>query len=163
MRPAEAVDVDFIQRLGGKVFHRYGPYDEILVDWFTSDISLTFLAEMENRPVGFAMLSRLKPVWYLPRVSELLAIAVESEKRTLGIGDLLMQKVLREAEEWGVEMLILHTDTENSPGQSLFMKHGFISLDIKKSFYPKGQDALMMYKDIAQKPFQSLIEPQVDF
>jgi ribosomal-protein-alanine N-acetyltransferase len=110
---------------------------------------MTFLALMEGRPVGFAMLSRLKGVWYLPHVSELLAIAVEPEKWKRGIGDLLMKEIQRKAEELEVEMLVLHTAIENLPGQKLFKKYGFVPLDIKKNFYPKGQDAIMMYKDIA--------------
>jgi len=149
VQPAEPVDAHYIRSLGKKVFQQYGPYEEMLVRWFESGITVTFLALMKGRPVGFAMLSRLKGVWYLPRVSELLAIAVEPEKRNRGIGDLLMKKIQRKAEELEVKMLVLHTPTENLPGQKLFKKYGFVPLDIKKNFYPKGQDAIMMYKDIA--------------
>jgi ribosomal-protein-alanine N-acetyltransferase len=149
VRPAKPEDLHYIRSLGKKVFQQYGPYEEMLVGWFESGFTITFLALTERRPVGFAMLSGQKGIWYLPRVSELLAIAVEPEKWKLGIGDLLMKEVQRKAEAEGVEMLILHTAVENLPGQKLFKKYGFVPLDIKKNFYPEGQDALMMYKDIA--------------
>jgi ribosomal-protein-alanine N-acetyltransferase len=149
VRLAKPEDVHYIRSLSKKVFQQYGPYDETLVNWFEAGFTVTFLALMERRPVGFAMLSGIKGLWFLLRISELLAIAVEPEKWKLGIGDLLMKEVHRRAEELEVEMLVLHTGAENLPGQKLFKKYGFIPLDIKKNFYPEGQDALMMYKDIA--------------
>ncbi len=148
VRPAKQEDLDYIRSLSKKVFQQYGPYEQMLADWFESGFTMTFLALMEGRPVGFAMISGPKGIWYLPRVSELLAIAVEPEKWKVGIGDLLMKEVQRKAEAEGVEMLVLHTAVENLPGQKLFKKYGFVPLDIKKNFYPEGQDALMMYKDI---------------
>ncbi len=149
VQSAKPVDVHYVRNLGKRVFEQYGPYDDMLVSWFESGINMTLMALMETGPVGFAMLSRPKGEWYLPRVSELLAIAVEPEKRNRGIGDLLMKGIQRTAEEIEAEKLVLHTAVENLPGHKLFKKHGFIPLDIKKNFYPKGQNAIMMYKDIA--------------
>lgn len=148
VRPARAEDVDYIRSLSRKVFHQYGPYENILARWFESDIAVTLLALMGKRPVGFVLLGRLERKWYPPYVSELLAIAVEPAKWKLGVGDLLMREVLREAKELNVETLVLHTAVENFSGQKLFEKYGFTPLEVKKNFYPKGQDALMMYKDI---------------
>ncbi len=109
VQSAKPVDVHYVRNLGKRVFEQYGPYDDMLVNWFESGINMTLMALMETGPVGFAMVSRPKGEWYLPRVSELLAIAVEPEKK----------------------------------------KRGFIPLDIKKNIYPKGQNAIMMHKDIA--------------
>ncbi|RLB82932.1 MAG: hypothetical protein DRH17_04035 [Deltaproteobacteria bacterium] len=148
LRQARAADVDYIRALSKKVFQQYGPYENILACWFESGITVTLLALMQKRPVGFVMLDRLEHKWYLPRVCELLAIAVEPLRWRLGIGDLLMRGVQRKAKELGIKTLVLHTAAENLPGQKLFKKHEFIPFKIKKHFYPEGQDALMMYKDI---------------
>ena len=149
VRRARAVDVDYIRSLSKEVFQRYGPYESMVTGWFESGITVTFLALMEEGPVGFVMLGRFERQWYLPWVSELLAIAVEPSKWRLGIGDLLVREVQRKAKETGVETLILHTAVENLPGQKLFKRCGFIPCEIKKSFYPEGQDAMMMYRDLA--------------
>jgi ribosomal-protein-alanine N-acetyltransferase len=79
---------------------------------------------------------------------ELLAVAVEPANRGLGIGDLLMREVERTASKQEVEKVILHTAVKNLPGRGLFNKHGFKPLKLEKNFYPEGQDALLMYKDI---------------
>ncbi len=149
MRSAKAEDADFIRNLSKRVFEQYGPYERILTEWFVSGITLTRLALMDERPVGFAMLKKPEDQWYVEQVSELLAIAVEPEKWGLGIGDLLMKEVPREARGLMAETLLLHTATDNLRSQKLFKKHGFTPFDLKKNFYPKGQDALMMYKHVS--------------
>lgn len=148
VRSARPEDVHYIRSLSEKVFQQYGPYEDILVGWFESGITITFIAWMDRQAVGFAMLSRLRGEWYRPRVSELLAIAVEPEKWRIGVGDLLMRRIEGKARELKMEMLGLHTAVDNLAGQKLFRKCGFIPLDVKEHFYPLGQDALMMYKDM---------------
>ena len=148
VRPAKAGDGDYIRALGKTVFRRYGPYESILGGWFESGATVTLLAWLEKQPVGFAMLGRLGYEPYLHQVLELLAIAVEPSKRRLGVGDLLMGEVQRKANEIEVDMLVLHTAVDNLPSQKLFKKHGFIPLETRKRFYPEGQDALTMYKEI---------------
>ena len=150
LRPARAGDADYIRGLSKKVFEQYGPYESLLVKWFELGITVTLLALMEKHAVGFAMLRRLEHGWSPPRVSELLAIAVEPAKWRLGIGDLLMDEILKEAERLGVETLFLHTAIDNLPARILFRKHGFSEFGMKKKYYPKGQDAIMMYKDISR-------------
>ena len=148
VRPATAADADYIRGLSKKVFQRYGPYESILLQWFESGIAVTLLASMEKHAVGFAMLRGFEHGRSVPRVTELLAIAVEPAKWRIGIGDLLMDEIVREAERLKVGTLVLHTAIDNLPAQMLFRKHGFSELGMKKDFYPKGQDAIIMYKKI---------------
>ena len=148
VRIARAGDVGYIRSLSRTAFHEYGPYEEMLPDWFASGITVTLLALIEDHPVGFAMIRRMGRESRLHRVSELLAIAVEPSQRKRGIGDLLLREIQTMAQRTGVEMLVLHTAIDNLPGQTLFKKNGFILLDTKPSFYPRGQDAVMMYKDV---------------
>jgi len=147
-RPAEASDVDYIRSLSERMFHRYGSYDNMISRWFMSGATVTLLALMGKRPVGFAMLGRSAYNGYSSPVYELLAIAVEPEMHKLGIGDLLMRDILGKAKELQAETLILHTAAENLSGRKLFEKHGFALSETKKNFYPEGQDALMMYKEM---------------
>lgn len=148
VRIARAGDVDYIRSLSGTAFHEYGPYEEMLPNWFASGITVTLLALVEDRPVGFAMIRRMGREPRLHRVSELLAIAVEPQQRKRGIGDLLLREIQTTAQRTGVEVLVLHTAIDNLPGRTLFKKHGFVLLDTKRNFYPRGQDAVMMYKDV---------------
>ena len=144
IRPAKGSDVAFIQGLSKLVFSRYGPYEDMLSGWLESDITTTLLAFMKKRPVGFAMLGRHPHKGEPLPVAELLAIAVEPTKQKRGVGDFLMSEILGKARELRIEMVVLHTALENGPAQRLFTKHMFTPAGLKKGFYPKGQDALLM-------------------
>ncbi len=148
LREAGKADTDFIRHLSRKVFRIYGPYEELLPLWFESGIAVTLLASMGRRPVGFAMLGRPSEDWHLSLAGELLAIAVEPKRHRSGIGDLLMAKVIERAQKLNMETLILHTAPRNLAAKRLFEKHGFVLSEVKKGFYPEGQDALMMKRDI---------------
>jgi ribosomal protein S18 acetylase RimI-like enzyme len=148
IRPATLLDVSYVGALSKKAFKKYGPYENILPGWLQSGIASSFIAIMEERPVGFAMLGRPFQKSNFSGMLELLAVAVEPANRGLGIGDLLMREVERTASKQEVEKVILHTAVKNLPGRGLFNKHGFKPLKLEKNFYPEGQDALLMYKDI---------------
>jgi ribosomal-protein-alanine N-acetyltransferase len=147
LRQAEETDKDYIRTLSGKAFRRYGPYEELLPLWFETGIAVTILAMVGKRPAGFAMLGIPSGEWQEGLAGELLAIAVEPSMQRAGIGDLLMREAVRRAKMLNMEVLILHTAPDNLPAKRLFRKHGFLPSEIKRSFYPEGQDALMMVRD----------------
>ncbi len=149
IRSARPSEVEYIQNLSEKVFHEYGPYDILLPRWFEAVITVTVLAFMGKKPVGFAMFTHPAKTWVFPRACELLAIAVEPERQGQGTGDIILSEIERMAQELGIEKMFLHTGVENMPGQKLFIKHGFVPIQIKMHFYPQGQDALMMSKDLS--------------
>ncbi len=148
IRQATPLDAGYVGSLSKEVFKKYGPYENILPGWLESGITLSFIAIKEKRPVGFAMLGQISQKSHLSGMLELLAVAVEPANHGLGIGDLLMEEVERTSVKQEVEKIILHTAVKNLPGRRLFDKHGFRPLKLKENFYPEGQDALLMYKDL---------------
>lgn len=151
IRVAEESDMEFAHNLSKKAFSRYGPYEDMLERWFLSGTTETFLAIMEKRPVGFVMLGRYQSEWESRQIAELLAIAVEPEKRKKGVGDFLIQEVITKARRLGIETVVLYTALENVAAQRLFKKHGFTPSRIKGRFYPRGQDALLMVSHIESR------------
>jgi len=151
IRAAEESDVEFAHSLSKKAFSQYGPYEDMLERWFQSGTTETLLALMEKRPVGFAMLGRHQNEWDSRQIAELLAIAVEPAKQKKGIGDSLIREIVRKARELRIETVVLYTALENVAAQRLFKKHGFTPSKIKKRFYPRGQDALLMYNHIESR------------
>ncbi|MBW1769229.1 MAG: GNAT family N-acetyltransferase [Deltaproteobacteria bacterium] len=148
--PARASDAAFIGQLSGKVFNIYGHYKNIVSRWFELGVTATLVALMDGKPAGFAMIGRLSNDRTMQHVSELLAIAVEQEKRRMGVGEMLIMEIEREAAELDVRRLFLHTATGNLSARRLFTRNGYSPCEIKRRFYPAGQDALMMSKEIAR-------------
>ena len=148
IKPAQKNDAEFIQNLSKRVFNQYGPYDKTLVRWYISGITTTVVATMDNRPVGFAMSGRSFQYDPTLRVYELLAIAVEPAVQKQGIGSLLLKEIKTKVKTLQAEKLVLHTAADNLPAQRLFKKHGFVISEARYGFYPEGQDALMMVRDL---------------
>jgi ribosomal-protein-alanine N-acetyltransferase len=146
--PARALDLDFIRTLSRRAFQEYGSYQNVISQWFHSEMTETIVGRIESRPVGFAMIGLVEDEDPVQKACELLAIAVEHDKRHKGIGQMLMKAVDKKAVEWQTERIVLHTAEENLPARSLFTKNGFIPWGMKPHFYPAGQDALVMSKVI---------------
>ena len=121
----------------------------MVLRWFESGMTSTLVALMDRDPVGFAMIGFLSDDPAMDVLCELLAIAVEPERKRMGVGRRLMEETEKRAAERGEKRLFLHTAVENMRAQELFAAHGFRPCGIKREFYPAGQDALMMFKKIA--------------
>ena len=143
-------DAAFIAALSGEVFARYGPYEELLPQWLLSGFARTLVAQLDDRPIGYVMLGMNEKWGNSVRIAELLAIAVTPRHCHCGVGERLMQELIRMAETLKVEILILHTDVHNLHAQMLFKKHGFAPVGIKGNFYQEGQSALMMEKKMCR-------------
>jgi ribosomal protein S18 acetylase RimI-like enzyme len=152
IRPAKPSDSRFIVTLSESVFRIYGPYKKLIGSWLESGMTVTLVALMNKKPAGFAMISHFPQEANLKQVSEILAIAVTPQKQRKGIGEMLLKEVERKAAGINIREIFLHTAEENLAAQSLFAKHEYVSRGIIKSFYPAGQNALIMSKKIGKIP-----------
>jgi ribosomal protein S18 acetylase RimI-like enzyme len=144
---AENSDGEFIKQLSHDVFDIYGPYDKTIPSWFRSDGSITIVARAGRKPIGFAMIGKLNSRYDFQSISELLAIAVEPQWQGRGVGESLLREADRRAIGMGIKRIFLHTATDNLRAQNLFTKAGYRPWEIKRYFYPQGQDAYVMAKE----------------
>ena len=148
IRPAKASDSGFITELSLRVFQVYGPYGDTVSQWFESGTTLTLIALIDGKSIGFAMIGNLSNDTDLGLASELLAIAIEPERQRMGMGEILLKEIERRAIDLKVRRLFLHTAKENILAQRLFTRNGYHPWWIEKRFYPAGQDAVVMSKEI---------------
>ena len=150
LQHANPSDAHFIEQLSDKAFRVYGPYGSLISQWFESGLTFTLIAFLKQKPVGFAMMGSVSKGACPGHMGELLAIAVESGSRKRGIGTLLLKGVERKAAEWGVTRIGLHTAVDNIPARNLFEKNGYRIYGTRRRFYPAGQDAYKLIKEIGQ-------------
>ncbi|HEY6244900.1 MAG TPA: GNAT family N-acetyltransferase [Pyrinomonadaceae bacterium] len=98
-------------------------------------------AKPESKVVGTCAVVRLND-----RVFELAKMAVSSEVRGRGYGDLLISSVINFAKEAGAERLILVSNTRLKPAIALYEKHGFKSVPITDAEDYKRVDIQMELK-----------------
>lgn len=148
VRPASEADAPFIEALSRCVFSPYGPYGEILAQWFEHRLGITLVAFVGGTRAGFVMIGPLDANGRLHPVAEILAIAVEPRFQGGGTGRMLLSEALAEARALGAQSVVLHTAEENVPALRLFESFGFVPLALKKGFYPEGQNAHLMARAI---------------
>ncbi len=140
IRPAASLDYGFIRSLSKEAFSLYGDYEEIIPRWFVNPDVMTVISLKKGLSVGFAMLYVLS--------GEILAIAVKPEYQGSGIGTGLLNNIERIASQLGMERLMLHTATENEVAEMLFRNASFTVIGKVEGYYPRGQAALIMAKEI---------------
>jgi ribosomal protein S18 acetylase RimI-like enzyme len=148
IRPAEPSDAHFIVKLSGDVFHIYGPYKRIITSWLESGVAESLIVSIGKEAAAFAMMSNLNFQLNPARVSELLAIAVAPENQGMGIGTILLKEMEKMAALMNMTELFLHTAIDNKVALRMFKKRGYLKRGRKKNFYPAGQDAIFMSKQI---------------
>lgn len=142
-------DSPFIRDLSTRAFDPFGEYGDVVFKWHVSGKSITVIASYEESPLGFAMVSKPFSRYDQNNSSELLAIAIETAWQGKGVGKLLIKKIEQAASEAGIMTVFLHTAVENRNARKLFSDTGYRIWQIKKNFYPRGQDACVMAKKLS--------------
>lgn len=140
IRPATRKDCPFICALSKEVFSPYGSYEEIIPRLFVNPDVLTMVSFEKMQSLGFAMLSLLS--------GEILAIAVKPGYQGSGIGTALLNSIECVAIQLGMERLLLHTAMKNEVAGKFFQKASFTVIGKEKGYYPRGQEALIMAKEL---------------
>ncbi|MBN1627826.1 MAG: GNAT family N-acetyltransferase [Deltaproteobacteria bacterium] len=149
LRHAVISDGNFIGSLSGDVFKVYGPYEDILLRWFKSERDITtIIACRDKTQIGFVMLSEPSDMYNLHEVSEILGIAVKPQSQGKGVGGMLLRAIEIKSASLNIKWLFLHTAIDNVSARRLYERTGYTNLEIKKGFYPEGQDAIVMYKAV---------------
>jgi ribosomal-protein-alanine N-acetyltransferase len=81
---------------------------------------------------------------------EIADLAVAPAARRLGVGGLLLDRVVAEAMESGVRALYLEVRESNSAARALYHSRGFDTVGRRRRYYQRpAEDALVLRRDMA--------------
>ena len=128
----------------------YGSYDRYLIGYLEEEGVSTCVGLLEDEPVGFYMLTDYEHPEGRGSLADLLAIAVNPEHQSRGIGRQLLRGAIDEsgAMESSPREICLFVAEGNSRGQRLFARHSF-RFRGGVGIYPAGQRALSMVKTLS--------------
>ena len=97
-------------------------------------------------------------VWYQGDEAHITEIAVREGLRGNGIGELLLIGSLREAVEYGSEVMTLEVRVSNFIAQRLYEKYGFKNVGARKAYYSDNREdaVIMTTSPIKSEEYQSL-------
>jgi ribosomal-protein-alanine N-acetyltransferase len=82
--------------------------------------------------------------WFVADEVHVLNVAVAPQFRTQGLGGLLMHEILREARENQATAVTLEVRRGNRPGRRLYESFGFEEVGLRRNYYGRGEDALIL-------------------
>jgi GNAT superfamily N-acetyltransferase len=87
-------------------------------DLWVANLERTYIAEIEGDPIGYAMWTRVDDI------ATLITIHVVPDRRRLGLGAVLLEKYMAEAQSQGCTELRLGVHRDN-PARQLYESAGF--------------------------------------
>lgn len=98
--------------------------------------------EEDGKTLGFALASVLFDEAELPK------IAILPTRQHSGLGEKLLQTLFEEVKRLGATKMFLEVRVGNVPARKLYERNGFEVLRTRYKYYPDGEDALEMKKDL---------------
>lgn len=80
--------------------------------------------------------------------AEIGLVATAEMYRACGRGKKIVEDLLSEAKRRGVRTVFLEVRVSNAPAQLLYLKCGFAGLYSRSRYYPDGEDAIVMRKEL---------------
>ena len=142
-------DQPAVRRIAEEVFAVFGEYGSWLPSYLEHPGVWSYVYEVDEQVVGFAMLGVLEPEDEKGgRVGDLLAIAVAHGRQSRGVGSALLAQVTAKAKQLKtvlqLEEVRLTVAETNEAARRLFESFGFHEMEGDHGHYDKGQRALRL-------------------
>ena len=116
-----------------------------LLSEIESEYGCIFVSYECERPCGYAIMHMAGDQ------AELYRIATDPDKRGRGIADELMKTGIAWAIEQSAESIFLEVRAGNFPAISLYRKHGFENIGMRKKYYTDPvEDAVIMVRKVTE-------------
>ena len=139
--PEDWGKTDFLKELRKKNAIYFIAYEKIDVE---QNIIEHKKAALKNKfIIGYA------GIWFYEEFSEIVSIAVLKSFRRLGVGHLLIRKLINYAHSKKMKTINLEVEKKNIEAQNLYTQFGFESNGHRKKYYlHNGDDAILMSLNI---------------
>ena len=146
IRQAKLYDVPALARIERDSFDSPWSADEITKDVTSDDGSIyVAVALIGDERAGYADMRIIKGE------SQIYNIAVAPEFRKQGIGEALLDHMVRKSEEIGLSIITLEVRAGNEAAMALYEKMGFRKVGTRPGYYAKGsEDAVLMDKVLGE-------------
>ena len=81
-------------------------------------------------------------------VADVQTIGTVASAQGRGIGAAQLRWMLEEAAARGARGLMLEVRASNDPARRLYTRHGFADVRVRRRYYPGGEDAVVMLKEL---------------
>lgn len=130
--------------------------------------SHAFRLEMKNRLAVYRVALMVGKVaayggmWLILDEAHVTNVAVHPDYRGHGLGQRIMEALIREARDRNLRHMTLEVRAGNEPAISLYKKLGFRMAGIRPGYYQDTrEDALIMWAELAEQPTEGAGKPEI--
>jgi len=98
------------------------------------------ILKLANKVIGYA------GIWIIIDEAHITNIAIHPDFRGIGGSDVLMNSIIDICKENRIPAITLEVRENNFPAVSLYKKYNFIQEGLRKDYYGKGINAILMWK-----------------
>lgn len=142
LREMKLDDLDAVLEIENEAFSDHWPRTAYEYEISENEFSTAFVAVDGEQIVGAAV------SYLIFDDAQIATIAVRKSHQGQGIGSLMMDKIVQDADAAGCSTLSLEVRISNTPAIKLYEKYGFINVNIRKGYYADGEDAFLMIKPL---------------
>lgn len=95
--------------------------------------------------------------WLINEECQILNLAVDTPFRRKGLGKLILQQIVRQAERHKMKQITLEVRKSNMPAIQLYQNNHFLTTHVRKEFYSNGEDAYHMVLNLTDDVMAELI------
>ena len=110
----------------------------ILEQEFNNENTTYIVAKDDNLVVGFA------GILVIMDEANIMNIVTKKDKRKLGIGSLLLEKLIEISKLKNLASITLEVNEKNIPAINLYKKYNFQQVGIRKKYYDNTDAAILM-------------------
>nr|WP_257720675.1 ribosomal protein S18-alanine N-acetyltransferase [Ignicoccus islandicus] len=126
--------------------HPYPP--QVLLSHIILHYDTSIVALIGDEIVGYAFSA--VEVKRGKRCIHLLNIAVDPKFQGIGIGKAMLERIVEIACEKGIDCIVLEVSVANQRAIKFYEANGFKKVDLLKNYYPWGEDAYLMIRNIVK-------------
>lgn len=138
-------DIPEVLLLEREAFGQMAWHAEDFESAISSKCDFPLVIQAENDSIGLAGYAVLR---IIAPEAEIENICVAPACRRSGVGETLMEEMLRLAAERDAERIFLEVRAHNEPAKALYLKSGFVESYRRKNYYQgPTEDAIIMMKE----------------
>lgn len=142
VRSMEISDLDEIVNIEKDLYKVPWNYNQFKYELEENEFSYMFILENNGVIVGYY------GFWVMFENVDITKVSIRKEFQGMKLSNVLMSDCFNRVLSLGCEKINLEVRVDNFKAINLYKKHGFEELIVRKDYYGKGEDALILCKEM---------------
>ena len=144
IRSAEIDDLDEIVKIEKDLYKVPWNMNQYKYELEENEFSYLFVLENEGVIIGYY------GFWVMFENVDITKVSIRKEFQGMKLSHVLMSDCVNRVNKLGCEKINLEVRVDNVKAINLYRKHGFKDVIVRKDYYGKGEDALILCKEMGE-------------